>query len=120
MRLKQENQDRIAARQLERMIVQYNASQGLTVEQIQAIRDIEETNPDLFQELASRKKWTYVVKNPSRALKEVEMSNSSWGLINHMPPNKVKGVVTNQILKIDKNSCDTILKAILDQKREED
>jgi len=41
-------------------------------------------------------------------------------LINHIPPDHVKSIVTDKILEMDQRSCDNLLNAILQEKKEED
>jgi len=40
--------------------------------------------------------------------------------LNHVPSKKVKSIVTERVLQMDKTSCDNLLNAILDEKRQED
>jgi hypothetical protein len=70
--------------------------------------------------MAAKKKWTYVVKNPERAMKEQSHNNQYWNLLNNLPKKKVSHIVTNRVLEMDKRSCENLLKAILDEKKEED
>lgn len=46
---------------------------------------MENENPMLFDELANRKKWTYVSKNSSKAIKDYNLNRNYWNLLNHMP-----------------------------------
>ena len=48
------------------------------------------------------------------------MNNNYWNLLNHLPSNQVKNIVTPLVLRLDKRSCDNLLKEILKEKREED
>jgi hypothetical protein len=68
--LKQDDADRNLSRKLERLIWQYQASQNLTDDEIQFIQNLAEEEPKIYEEMAAKKKWTYVVKNPERAMKE--------------------------------------------------
>lgn len=113
IRAKQEKIERYSARKLERMIWQYQSSQGLTPEQISEIQQIERDDPVLFDELASKKKWTYACKNSTRALKDQHLNNAYWNLLNHVSKDKVSSVVTKRILEMDKTSCDGLLNAII-------
>lgn len=74
----------------------------------------------MFEELMNRKKWTHISKNSSKAIKEQEMNNHYWNLLNHAPPSQVKNIVTDRVLDMDKRSCDNLLNAILEEKRLED
>lgn len=78
--------------------MQYNGSQGLTDDQINQIKLIEEQDPQLFEELANKKKWTYVCKNSTKAIKDQKLNNSYWNLLNHAPPSQVKNIVTQKVL----------------------
>jgi len=68
--LTQDDADRNLSRKLERLIWQYQASQNLTEDEIQFIQNLAEEEPKIYEEMAAKKKWTYVVKNPERAMKE--------------------------------------------------
>ena len=39
-----------------------------------------------------------------------------WGTLNHLPPKGVDKIVTDTVLKMDKESCDRILQSILEDK----
>jgi hypothetical protein len=69
----------------------------------------------MLDEIACRKRWTHVIKNTSKALKEQHMNNHYWNLINHAPQNMVKNVVTDAVLKMDMNSCEKLLKSIINE-----
>lgn len=74
----------------------------------------------LYDELSNKRKWTYASKNTSRALKDQQMNNAYWNILNHVPKEKVSSIVTKRILEMDKKSCDGLLNAIIDEKRAED
>ncbi len=57
----------------------------MNFEKAEIVKSIEQDNPMLFDELSSRKKMTYVAKNTSRAIKDQNMNNAYWNLLNHMP-----------------------------------
>ena len=59
----------------------------------------EQEDPTLFEELSLKKKWTNVMKDPTRANKDINMNNSYWGLLNHLPPRGVDTVVNQQVLR---------------------
>ena len=99
---------------------QFQASQGLSKEEVQFIQTLAEEDPNLFEELASKKKWTYVVKNPERALKDSSTNNAYWNLLNNLPKEKVQHVVTDKVLEMDRRTCQSLLNAILEEKRDED
>ena len=48
------------------------------------------------------------------------MNNNYWNLLNHLPSNQVNSIVTPLVLRIDKRSCDNLLKEILKEKKEDD
>ena len=81
---------------------------------------MENENPMLFDELANRKKWTYVSKNSSKAIKDYNLNRNYWNLLNHMPKSQVNNIVTKRVLEMDQMSCDNLLNAILEEKREDD
>lgn len=67
-----------------------------------------------------KKKWSSVKRNPERAMKQVPLGNQYWHLMNDLPKNKVNHLVTPYILKLDKRSCNEILKSFLREKQTED
>lgn len=62
--IKQESAERYNNRKLERHINQFQASQNLDNEKIELIQLLSDEDPQLFEELGSKKKWSYTVKNP--------------------------------------------------------
>ena len=50
--------------------MQYKSNQELSEEMRQKIAMFEEQNPTLFEELAMKRKWTNVAKDPTRAMKD--------------------------------------------------
>jgi hypothetical protein len=81
---------------------------------------LADEDPKLYEELAAKKKWTYVVKNPERAMKEQSHNNQYWNLLNNLPHKRVQHIVTNKVLEMDKRSCENLLQAILEEKKDED
>jgi len=82
---------------------------------------IETTDPTLFEELALKRKWSNVAKDPSKGLKDSHLNtNSYWQILNHLPAKGVERIVTDRILHFDKITCDRILKEILEEKQMED
>lgn len=79
---------------------------------VEKVNQLELENPVLYDELANRKKQTYIQKNSSRAIKDSDMNNAYWNLLNHMPQKMVKNVVTPRVLDMDRRSCDHLLKSI--------
>ena len=45
------------------------------------------------------------------------MNKYYWPLMNHLPDNQVKNIVTTRVLNMDKRSCENLLQAILDEKK---
>lgn len=81
---------------------------------MEELNAFEREDPELFDELAMKRRWTFVSKDPSRAIKDsVSLKTSYWNLLNHLPKDKVKKIVTNQALKLDQESCKMILEKIL-------
>lgn len=118
--VREQESQRYMARKLERQIWQFQASQGLNKEEQQFIQNLAEEDPGLYEELASKKKWTYVVKNPERAMKDIPTNNQYWNLLNNLPKGRVDHIVTDSVLQMDKRSCENLLQAILDEKKDED
>ena len=73
-------------------------------------------DPQVFEELSAKKKWTYVTKNPERAMKEQNTNHQYWNLLNNLPTKKVDEIVTKSILEMDKRSCENLLQSILEEK----
>ena len=69
MKTKKEDAQRYLQRKLERYVWQYQASQGMTDDEINYIASMCQEAPALYNELAAKKKWTYANKNPERAIK---------------------------------------------------
>lgn len=67
-----------------------------------------------------KRKWKSVHKNPSTAIKDININNQYWNLINNMPKETVDSIVTPRVLKMDKASCDNLLKNLLEEKIKED
>lgn len=67
-----------------------------------------------------KRKWKTVNKNPTNAIKDVSINNQYWNLLNNMPKDTVDSIVTPSVLKMDKVSCDNLLKNLLDEKIKED
>lgn len=61
-----------------------------------------------------------MTKNTSKAIKDQEMNNQYWNLINHAPNSAVKNVVTNAVLQMDMRSCENLLQQIISEQRQED
>lgn len=81
------------------------------------VEELESTDPQLFEELSLKKKWTNVSKNPDKAIKDQDLNKASyWYMINHLPEKGVKSIVNDKILQYDKVTCDRILRKILDEK----
>jgi len=64
-----DSHSRIAARKLERSIVQFKAGQALREKDRLNVTSLSDEDPTLFDELVQKPKWTYVQKDPQRALK---------------------------------------------------
>jgi len=45
-----------------------------------------------------KKKWSNVSKDPTRALKDQQLNQSYWNMLNHLPKKGVNNIVTNHIL----------------------
>jgi hypothetical protein len=74
------------------------------------ISQFEAEDPTLFEELSLKNKWSNVMKDPTRAIKDVNINaNAYWQLLNHLPPKGVDKIVNEQVLRQDKGSCERIL-----------
>lgn len=114
---KREASERHNARRLERLIIQFKSNQNLKQETKNQLSVIETQDPNLFEELAMKKKWLNVSKDPVKGLKDQHMNvNAYWQMLNHLPPKGVNKIVTDRILEYDKSSCDRILQNILMEK----
>lgn len=106
-------------RKMERLINQFNCSQEMNLERIAKVQQLEDESPGLFDELQNRKKQTHIAKNTTKAIKDSGMNNAYWNLLNHAPASQVKQVVTPRVLDMDRQSCDILLKGILQDKQQE-
>ena len=52
-------------------------------EKKQIVTKLENDSPGLLEELLYRRRFTHVTKNTSKALKDVDMNNNYWNLLNH-------------------------------------
>lgn len=59
----------------------------------------------MFDEMSMRQRWTHVAKDPSKAIKDSSNTKSAWAMLNHLPKEQIKNVVTDKILRYDKESC---------------
>ena len=118
---RQTSNNRTQARKLERLIVQYKSNQINDEDMRQQVQQIEKEDPTLFEELAMRRKWTNVNKDPVKGMKDDFMNkNSYWGTLNHLPAKGVGKIVTDKILDMDRQTCDRILQNILQDKQIDD
>jgi hypothetical protein len=53
------------------------------MEKKKIVTKLENESPGLLEELLCRRRFTHVTKNTSKALKDVDMNNSYWNLLNH-------------------------------------
>lgn len=90
---RQASHERVKARRLERLIINHKSNQQMPEELKQQMHQFESEDPTLFEELSLKKKWTNVMKDPTRANKDIGLNNSFWGLLNHLPPRGVDSIV---------------------------
>ena len=64
MKNKTEDKERYLTRQLERQIWQFRANQNMPDSDQRFLQGLSEDDPIQFEELANKKKWTSVNKNP--------------------------------------------------------
>jgi len=117
---KSDGKNRFASRQTERLVNQYQSSQRLNHTEVEEASRLESENPMLFDEIANKKKWSYIRKNTTKAIKDQDMNNNYWNLLNHVSKSQVKSIVTPNVLNMDKRSCDGLLKEILKEKIADD
>jgi hypothetical protein len=79
------------------------AGKELPAEQSEQLKLLEKTDPDTFDELAMRRRWSSVCKNPEIGMKQEQarLTLAPWPMVNHMSPTQVSYIVTNKILKLD-------------------
>ena len=86
--------ERYNARRMERMVQQFSCSQGLTDREIETISKLENEDPQLYDDMHSQKRKTYVAKNTDKAIRQdCTMNKYYWNLMNHMPEQQVKNIV---------------------------
>ena len=75
----------------------------------------------MFEEMAMRRKWSNVHKDPVKGLKDDFLNKHNyWGTLNHLPTKGVSKIVTDKILEMDRQTCDRILQNILQDKQVDD
>jgi hypothetical protein len=111
------NHERMEQRRAEREVIQYKAKQGMGDEEF--VRSLEQEEPETFEELALKRRWSSVCKDPNIGIKD-QKTIAPWPIVNHMSPKQVATIVTKKILKLDQESCKHILKSILEERREEE
>ena len=73
------------SRQNERFVNQYQSSQQIKQADADNVIKMELDDPLLFDEISNRRKWSYVKKNTSKALKDQGvLNNNYWHLLNHV------------------------------------
>jgi len=75
---RKESFDRYQARKLERQLVQYRSTQPMSEAHLQEMKSLEETDPQLVEELLLKKKWRNCQKDPSRAVNDQHLDTSSY------------------------------------------
>ena len=65
-------------------------------------------------------RWTSLQKDPSKAIKNEYLNGQQWSLLNNMPEDHIKKVVTDKVLRMDKNTCQSILEKMLTEKKNEE
>lgn len=68
---------------------------------------MEKIDPELFEELGSKMRWSYVSKDPSKVGKDPK--HSYWAAINHLSKDRVSKIVTDTALRMDQRSVKQIL-----------
>lgn len=50
------------------------------------IEKLESEEPQLFEELAAKKRWTFVAKDPAKGIKDINhYKRDSLSLVHHLP-----------------------------------
>jgi hypothetical protein len=81
---------------------------------------LEESEPTLFDDLLSRKKWRNVQKDPYRTLKdEKDDKLAYWTHLNNLPKSRVDLLISDNILESDRKSCDRILNRIYEDSKQD-
>ena len=80
--------------------IQYKANQPLgkdiSKEELEAL---ELEDPDLFEDLSTKMRWSHVSKDPCKPGKE---SNPGyWSIIDHLSKDRVSKIVTDIALRMD-------------------
>ena len=52
---------------------------------MQQVQRLETEDPQAYEELANKKKWTHVQKNTTKAIRDQHLNNNYWNLLNHIP-----------------------------------
>ena len=81
------------------------------------VKALEETDPDTFEELAVKRRWSSVCKDPNRGLRDHD-TIAAWPIVNHMSPRQVGAIVNKKVLKMDQESCKHILESILAERKQ--
>ena len=79
------------------------AGQKIPAESADQLKQLETQEPETFDELAMRRRWSSVCKNPDVGMKQMNagLTLAPWPLVNHMSPSQVSYIVTKKVLKLD-------------------
>ena len=87
------------ARQLERKIVMMKSAQPVDESSQAQIKELEQTDPNLVEDLLLKKKWNNAQKNPERSMRNQSIDNTTyWQSLNNLPSKSIDNIVTNKIL----------------------
>eukprot|EP00347_Sterkiella_histriomuscorum_P001141 403373167 len=101
--------------------IEYKSQQRQKKEIQKEVEIFESQEPEIFDELAMKMRWTHVQKDPTKGLKDLQTFRlDSLNLVNHLPQEKVDKIVTSKVLKFDQDSCKMILENILKEQQTKD
>ena len=70
------------------------------------VKLVENAEPGKFDELSQRMRFTYLKKDPNKNLRNASLNcGTQWQAVQNLPEVSVRGIITNKVLEMDKNSC---------------
>ena len=97
------------------MQLAFKSNQPVDEAKLEDIGDLANTEPQLFDQLATKRSITY--KDPGNT-KQPNMQ--LWNLINQLPTYQINQVIRPKIAQMDKQACQTIQSKIESEKRSEE
>ena len=93
----------------------FKSNQPVDEGKIEDIGDLANTEPQLFDQMATKRSITY--KDPGNT-KQPNMQ--LWNLINQLPTYHINQVIRPKIIQMDKQACETIQEKIEGDKKSEE